>query len=84
MSVQVYDSSDLGGQFMSFYRLSALDELPLTLILDPITGAKQRQLTGFIEPQRCTDNNLSLQPLLLYWICLWVVYTFFIDHACNI
>lgn len=56
MAMQVYDSSDLGGQFMSFYRLSALDELPLTLILDPITGAKQRQLTGFIEPQRCTDG----------------------------
>lgn len=53
---QVYDSSDLGGQFMSFYRLSALDELPLTLILDPITGAKQRQLTGFIEPQRLAED----------------------------
>ncbi|KAL3134689.1 hypothetical protein ABBQ32_007693 [Trebouxia sp. C0010 RCD-2024] len=53
---QVYDSSDLGGRFMSFYRLSALDELPLTLILDPITGAKQRQLTGFIEPQRLAED----------------------------
>ena len=40
---------------MSFYRLSSMDELPLIMILDPITGAKQRQLTGFIEPQRCTS-----------------------------
>ena len=52
MVLQVYDSSDLGGRFMSFYRIQPEDELPLVLILDPITGAKQRQLVGFIEPQR--------------------------------
>ena len=35
-----------------------MDELPLIMILDPITGAKQRQLTGFIEPQRCSGFPL--------------------------
>ena len=50
--IQVYDSSDLGSRFMSFYRIDSLTELPIILILDPVTGAKQRQLLGFIEPQR--------------------------------
>lgn len=68
MSMQVYDSSDLGGRFMSFYRLSALDELPLTLILDPITGAKQRQLTGFIEPQRCRRRSSSTCCVILAFV----------------
>ena len=55
--VQVYDSSDLGERFMSFYRIQALDELPQIMILDPITGAKQRQLVGFIDPQRCAASS---------------------------
>ncbi|KAA6424658.1 MAG: hypothetical protein FRX49_05325 [Trebouxia sp. A1-2] len=49
---QVTDSSDMGGRFMTSYRIDSVTELPITLILDPITGAKQRQFLGFIEPQR--------------------------------
>ena len=50
--LQVYDSSELGSKFMNFYRITSAIELPIILILDPITGAKQRQITGFVEPQR--------------------------------
>ncbi len=50
--MQVYDSSDSGNRFMNSYRISSVHELPATIIIDPITGAKQRQLTGFIEPER--------------------------------
>ena len=42
---------------MSFYRLTSTDELPLVMVLDPITGAKQHQLSGFIEPQRCAARR---------------------------
>ncbi len=51
-TLQVTDSSDMGSRFMTSYRIDSVTELPITLILDPITGAKQRQFLGFIEPQR--------------------------------
>ncbi len=51
-ALQVTDSSDMGSRFMTSYRIDSVTELPITLILDPITGAKQRQFLGFIEPQR--------------------------------
>ncbi|KAL0043559.1 hypothetical protein WJX79_008367 [Trebouxia sp. C0005] len=53
---QVTDSSDMGGRFMTSYRIDSVTELPITLILDPITGAKQRQFLGFIEPQRLAED----------------------------
>ncbi|DBA84673.1 TPA: hypothetical protein ACH3X1_006028 [Trebouxia sp. C0004] len=54
---QVTDSSDMGSRFMTSYRIDSVTELPVTLILDPITGAKQRQFLGFIEPQRPANNK---------------------------
>ncbi|DBA84671.1 TPA: hypothetical protein ACH3X1_006028 [Trebouxia sp. C0004] len=53
---QVTDSSDMGSRFMTSYRIDSVTELPVTLILDPITGAKQRQFLGFIEPQRLAED----------------------------
>ncbi|DBB18836.1 TPA: hypothetical protein ACH3X3_000428 [Trebouxia sp. C0006] len=53
---QVTDSSDMGSRFMTSYRIDSVTELPITLILDPITGAKQRQFLGFIEPQRLAED----------------------------
>lgn len=47
--LQVSDSSDTGGKIMAFYRLY---ELPVTMVLDPVTGAKMRDWTGFVEPDR--------------------------------
>lgn len=53
---QVTDSSDMGSRFVTSYRIDCVTELPITLILDPITGAKQRQFLGFIEPQRLAED----------------------------
>lgn len=60
---------------MGFYRISSAHELPSILIIDPITGAKQRQLTGFVEAHRSShtphtnfagDNQLQPIPKLCH------------------
>ncbi len=67
--MQVYDSSELGSQFMRAYRIDTVTELPIILILDPITGAKQRQLLGFIEPQRSVT---AVSPIVAFLLILSV------------
>ncbi len=47
--VQVQDSSEAGNKVKSFYRLT---ELPVILVVEPITGAALRTWTGAIEANR--------------------------------
>lgn len=46
---QVTDQAEQGNKVVSFYRLT---ELPAILIIDPVTGAKLRNWTGFVEAHR--------------------------------
>ncbi len=43
------DQAEQGNKVVSFYRLA---ELPAILIIDPVTGAKLRNWTGFVEAHR--------------------------------
>ncbi|CAL5224689.1 g7413 [Coccomyxa viridis] len=50
---QVQDSSEAGNKVKSFYRLS---ELPVILVVEPITGAALRTWTGAIEANRLLEE----------------------------
>ena len=50
--LQVYDGTDVGLMFKNFYRITGLEDVPCTLVIDPITGAKQLQLNGYVSAER--------------------------------
>ena len=50
MAAQIYDNSEAGQKFKAFYRLT---QLPVTMVIDPVTGAALKTWHGAIEPQRC-------------------------------
>ena len=50
--LQVYDGTDVGLMFKNFYRITGFEDVPCTLVIDPITGAKQLQLNGYVSAER--------------------------------
>ena len=48
--LQVYDTSEAGQKLKAFYRLF---ELPVTMVIDPVTGAALKTFAGAIEAHRC-------------------------------
>ena len=50
--LQVYDGTDVGLMFKNFYRITGFEDVPCTLVIDPITGAKQLQLNGYVNAER--------------------------------
>lgn len=61
MLPQVNDASENGSKVKAFYRLI---ELPVTLVIDPMTGAAPKSWIGAIEPQRLCAMTPAL-PLAL-------------------
>ena len=55
---QVNDASESGSKVKAFYRIT---ELPVTLVIDPVTGASPKTWTGALDPQRCS-NILTFCP----------------------
>ncbi|KAK9821335.1 hypothetical protein WJX81_007084 [Elliptochloris bilobata] len=51
--LQVTDQAEQGTKVAGFYRLTAL---PAILIVDPVTGAKLRHWTGFVEAHRLVED----------------------------
>ena len=47
---QIYENSEAGQKYKAFYRLT---DLPVTMVIDPVTGAALRTWHGALEPQRC-------------------------------
>ena len=45
----MYDTSEAGQKVKAFYRLF---ELPVTMVIDPVTGAALKTFTGAIEAHR--------------------------------
>lgn len=50
---QVQHVTDAGARLMSSYQLT---QLPAVLVIDPVTGAKVRMWTGFLEPDRMIED----------------------------
>lgn len=50
--LQVYDGTDVGLMFKNFYKITGFEDVPCTLVIDPITGAKQLQLNGYVSAER--------------------------------
>ena len=48
----MYDGTDVGLMFKNFYRITGFEDVPCTLVIDPITGAKQLQLNGYVSAER--------------------------------
>ncbi len=57
-SAQVNDATEGGSKVKAFYKIT---ELPVTLVIDPVTGASPKSWTGAIDPQRCGQLNRTLQ-----------------------
>jgi hypothetical protein len=49
----VYNTSGVGGELVMQYHL---DELPALFIVDPITGAKLWQKSGFVSPDTLIEE----------------------------
>lgn len=60
-TTQVQDGSESGNKVKSFYRLT---DLPVILVVDPITGAALRTWVGAMEPSRSAPH-----PCLCIQIC---------------
>ncbi|BDA49565.1 UBX domain-containing protein 7 [Coccomyxa sp. Obi] len=50
---QVNDATESGSKVKAFYRIT---ELPVTLVIDPVTGASPKTWTGAIDPQRLIEE----------------------------
>lgn len=55
---QVNDATESGSKVKAFYRIT---ELPVTLVIDPVTGASPKTWTGAIDPQRYCESDRALQ-----------------------
>jgi hypothetical protein len=60
----VYNTSEVGGELVMQYHL---EELPAVYIVDPITGAKLWQRSGFVSPDTLIEE---LVPFLDVGECL--------------
>ncbi|KAJ7524206.1 hypothetical protein O6H91_18G082500 [Diphasiastrum complanatum] len=50
---QVYDDTEEGRKVCTYYKLSSM---PITLVLDPLTGLKMRAWGGMITPERLLED----------------------------
>ena len=57
--MQLYPNAEEGDKFASFYNLMYAP-LPVTLVIDPITGAKMHTLSGFVSPEALMEVLLPL------------------------
>lgn len=60
MLPQVYDTSGVGGALVMQYHL---DELPALFIVDPITGAKLWQKSGFVSPDTLIEELVPFMDM---------------------
>ncbi|XP_071686424.1 plant UBX domain-containing protein 7-like [Rutidosis leptorrhynchoides] len=53
---QVYDDAEEGSKVNTYYKL---DSVPVTLVIDPVTGQKMRLWRGMIEPESLLEDLLQ-------------------------
>ena len=69
---QVTDQAEQGNKVAGFYRLTAL---PAISIIEPVTGAKLRHWTGFVEAHRCAPLPCGVMPESLWRCQVWPGHT---------
>ncbi|GJZ90650.1 plant UBX domain-containing protein 7-like protein [Tanacetum coccineum] len=60
---QIYDDTEEGSKISTYYRLDS-EEVPVTIVIDPITGQKMRLWRGMIDPESLleVDNFVKIYP----------------------
>lgn len=53
---QIYDDTEEGSKISTYYRL---DSVPVTIVIDPITGQKMRLWRGMIHPESLLEDLLQ-------------------------
>ncbi|GJU27946.1 plant UBX domain-containing protein 7-like protein [Tanacetum coccineum] len=88
---QIYDDTEEGSKISTYYRLDS-GKVPVTIVIDPITGQKMRLWRGMIDPESLleVDNIVKIYPRVTHgWTVRYkhddehvVKYPFF-DGTCS-